>query len=211
MGNILFINSRKSQLNDMLIFSQGLSIQYTITLDLLTTLILCLTIALCIVLLYQILFSFLSWLLDMRPDRSTEEDIMYTSPADTNSMPHHHQHHQAAFYRGFVQYNVVQVVDMLERFVRDIDERRGPRLRALNKLPPLISYGRQCHERMCSSSSSSTRGGDDECVICLEDFEEGESCQVFPFCNHIFHTNCIDHWLKNRPTCPICRHCILDV
>ncbi|XP_062087002.1 putative RING-H2 finger protein ATL19 [Humulus lupulus] len=200
MGNILFINSTKSQFNDMLIFSQGLSIQYTITLDLLTTLTLCLTIALCVVLLYQILFNFLSWLLDVRPDRSTE-DVMYTPRLNHTNMSH-----QAAFYRTFVQYNVVQVVDMLERFVRDIDERRGPRLRALNRLPPLISYG--SHERMCGRSS---RGDDDECVICLEDFEEGESCQVFPVCNHIFHTNCIDHWLKNRPTCPVCRHCILDV
>lgn len=113
--------------------------------------------------------------------------------------------HQASFYRALVQHNVVQVVTMLERFVLDIDERRGQRLRALNRLPPLISYG--SYERR----SSSGRRGNDECVICLEDFEEGESCQVFPICNHIFHTNCIDHWLKNRPTCPLCRHCILDV
>ena len=204
MGNILFINSRTSPLNDIM-FLQGLSsssypsFQYTITLDLLTTIILCLTIALCIVLLYQILFNFLSCLLDVRPDRA--DDIMYRSPRinDTNMS------HQAAFYRALVQYNVAQVVDMLERFVRDIDERRGPRLRALNRLPPLISYGN--HERRASSG----RGDVDECVICLEDFEEDESCQVFPVCNHIFHTNCIDHWLKNRPTCPVCRHCIIDV
>ncbi|PON39673.1 43kDa postsynaptic protein [Parasponia andersonii] len=184
-------------------FSQGHSsslpsFQYTVTLDLLTTITLCLTIAFCVALLYQILFGILSWLLDVRPDRT--EDMMYRTRMNDANMSH-----QAAFYRALVQYNVVQVVGMLERFVRDIDERRGPRLRALNRLPPLISY---CgHERR----SSSGRGGGDECVICLEDFEEGESCQVFPVCNHIFHTDCIDHWLKNRPTCPVCRHCILDV
>lgn len=105
--------------------------------------------------------------------------------------------HQVHFYGPLLQYNA-----QLERFVHDIDERRGRRLRESNRLPPLISYSRR--ERRLSY------GGGGECVICLEDFEDGEPCQVLPACNHIFHTNCIDHWLKNRFTCPVCRNCLLD-
>lgn len=48
-----------------------------------------------------------------------------------------------------------------------------------------------------------------DCAICLEDFESGELCQIFPVCNHIFHYSCIHHWLKRNTTCPICRCSIL--
>ena len=174
------------------------SFQYTITLDLLATLILCVTIGFCFFLMYYILCSLFSWLRDMRPNHDILEQSQsityHTSTRINNDM-----FHQVHFYGSLVQYNV-QVIDMLERFVY---ERRGQRLRELNKLPPLISYG--SHERRTSY------GGGDECVICLEDFEDGESCQVLPHCKHIFHTNCIDHWLRNNPTCPVCRNCLLDV
>lgn len=49
-----------------------------------------------------------------------------------------------------------------------------------------------------------------DCAICLEDFENGELCQIFPVCNHIFHYSCIQHWLKKNMTCPICRCSIVN-
>ncbi|KAA0060638.1 putative RING-H2 finger protein ATL19 [Cucumis melo var. makuwa] len=49
-----------------------------------------------------------------------------------------------------------------------------------------------------------------DCAICLEDFENGELCQNFPVCNHIFHYSCIQHWLKKNMTCPICRCSIVN-
>ncbi|MBA0606520.1 hypothetical protein Godav_018972 [Gossypium davidsonii] len=50
----------------------------------------------------------------------------------------------------------------------------------------------------------------DECVICLDGFEDDEMCRVFPVCEHVSHFSCIDNWLRNHLTCPICRNCILD-
>ncbi|XP_050217393.1 putative RING-H2 finger protein ATL19 [Mercurialis annua] len=51
----------------------------------------------------------------------------------------------------------------------------------------------------------------EDCSICLEDYKNGEACRIFPLCNHIFHLKCIDIWLENNLTCPICRKTILDV
>ncbi|KAF3442101.1 hypothetical protein FNV43_RR16017 [Rhamnella rubrinervis] len=155
-------------------------------------------------LLYHILYSSLTWILDVRPEalyhdieggRSTTR--IYRSRSVGSSS---FSHHQSAFYQILVQYNV-QVVSTLGRFMWDVDKRRGQRLRAADKLPPLISYG---------SSHGKGRSICSECSICLEDFVEGESCQVLPVCNHIFHANCIDHWLKKKLTCPVCRNCILN-
>ena len=42
------------------------------------------------------------------------------------------------------------------------------------------------------------------CVICLEDFKNGEKATVLP-CIHMFHTSCIQNWLKSQNTCPICK------
>lgn len=64
---------------------------------------------------------------------------------------------------------------ILERLMRDKDRKRGERLRASEKLPPLVNYG---SDDISSSSSSTVT----DCAICLEDFVVGDSCQVFPVC-----------------------------
>ena len=42
------------------------------------------------------------------------------------------------------------------------------------------------------------------CIICLEDFKNGDKATVLP-CIHLFHTSCIQNWLKTQNTCPICK------
>ena len=42
------------------------------------------------------------------------------------------------------------------------------------------------------------------CVICLEDFKNGDNATVLP-CIHIFHTECVKNWLKTQNCCPICK------
>ena len=41
------------------------------------------------------------------------------------------------------------------------------------------------------------------CSICLCNIEEKSSKTTI--CNHTFHLNCIDGWLVNNETCPVCR------
>ncbi len=46
---------------------------------------------------------------------------------------------------------------------------------------------------------------DQKCAICLEVFEIGDMVRTIP-CFHSFHGHCIDPWLREKATCPICKH-----
>jgi len=43
------------------------------------------------------------------------------------------------------------------------------------------------------------------CVICQDDFVEGDQLRTLG-CLHSYHRDCIDPWLKDHHTCPICKH-----
>ncbi|KAJ1409845.1 Zinc finger, RING-type [Sesbania bispinosa] len=45
-----------------------------------------------------------------------------------------------------------------------------------------------------------------ECTVCLSKFEDTEILRLLPKCKHAFHMNCIDKWLENHSTCPLCRY-----
>ncbi|KAJ4785715.1 RING-H2 finger protein ATL47 [Rhynchospora pubera] len=44
-----------------------------------------------------------------------------------------------------------------------------------------------------------------DCVVCLENFKDGEKCKILPNCGHTFHKICIDYWLLMNANCPVCR------
>ncbi|OMO80275.1 Zinc finger, RING-type [Corchorus capsularis] len=44
-----------------------------------------------------------------------------------------------------------------------------------------------------------------KCCICLEEFEEEDSCWVLVNCDHAFHKACAQEWLKKKLSCPLCR------
>ena len=46
--------------------------------------------------------------------------------------------------------------------------------------------------------------GQNDCRICLSDYVDGEELLVLP-CLHNFHSSCVQHWLQQNPTCPMCR------
>ncbi|KAL5289539.1 hypothetical protein ACFFRR_009564 [Megaselia abdita] len=47
----------------------------------------------------------------------------------------------------------------------------------------------------------------DCCPICIETYRQTDCIRILP-CNHEFHKNCIDPWLVEHRTCPMCK---LDV
>lgn len=79
--------------------------------------------------------------------------------------------------------------------------------------------GESGRERLLSSlsisGSSSSSGGSPRgpkgggtlktCVVCIEDYREGDKLRVLP-CSHRFHKECIDQWISARPPlCPVCK------
>ncbi|XP_050237585.1 putative RING-H2 finger protein ATL21A [Mercurialis annua] len=43
------------------------------------------------------------------------------------------------------------------------------------------------------------------CAICLGEYRSKETLRCIPECNHCFHAECIDEWLKMNNSCPVCR------
>eukprot|EP00246_Nothoceros_aenigmaticus_P015256 TRINITY_DN6253_c0_g2_i1.p1 TRINITY_DN6253_c0_g2~~TRINITY_DN6253_c0_g2_i1.p1 ORF type:complete len:403 (-),score=26.16 TRINITY_DN6253_c0_g2_i1:355-1422(-) len=43
------------------------------------------------------------------------------------------------------------------------------------------------------------------CTVCLGEYEDKEILRLLPRCGHAFHLDCIDAWLRQHTTCPICR------
>lgn len=48
--------------------------------------------------------------------------------------------------------------------------------------------------------------GDSTCLICLSEYQSKETLRTIPECDHYFHADCIDEWLKVNSTCPTCRN-----
>ncbi|GAQ87029.1 RING/U-box superfamily protein [Klebsormidium nitens] len=42
------------------------------------------------------------------------------------------------------------------------------------------------------------------CSVCLENVTEGELVRTLP-CLHGFHQKCVDRWLRQQATCPVCK------
>ncbi|PKI77910.1 hypothetical protein CRG98_001702 [Punica granatum] len=47
---------------------------------------------------------------------------------------------------------------------------------------------------------------DNTCSICLCEYQPKETLRTIPECNHYFHVNCIDEWLRLNASCPLCRN-----
>lgn len=86
------------------------------------------------------------------------------------------------------------------------------------------------HRHLCSSSSTLSSNGmqsttattiiqprvGKSCVICLETFGDNDKISFAKrdgndggSCNHIFHSTCLQVWLKKHTSCPMCRYCML--
>ncbi|KAF2296087.1 hypothetical protein GH714_036071 [Hevea brasiliensis] len=57
-----------------------------------------------------------------------------------------------------------------------------------------------------ANAVGSMKASDDDltCSVCLEQVNVGELIRTLP-CLHQFHANCIDPWLRQQGTCPVCK------
>ncbi|KAJ4700715.1 E3 ubiquitin ligase BIG BROTHER-related [Melia azedarach] len=55
----------------------------------------------------------------------------------------------------------------------------------------------------CKGWSVEKTSGIDRCVICQNEYEEGEALVALA-CEHPYHSECISNWLQVKKLCPIC-------
>ncbi|XP_062852305.1 RING finger protein 150a [Trichomycterus rosablanca] len=48
----------------------------------------------------------------------------------------------------------------------------------------------------------------DNCAVCIEGYKANDVVRVLP-CRHVFHKICVDPWLQDHRTCPMCKMNIL--
>ncbi|KAG2310343.1 hypothetical protein Bca52824_021900 [Brassica carinata] len=65
---------------------------------------------------------------------------------------------------------------------------------------PTHKFGETSWFRKKVSSSS----GETECSICLIEFKKGDTISTLP-CAHIYHKDCISHWLEENKLCCVCK------
>lgn len=51
----------------------------------------------------------------------------------------------------------------------------------------------------------------DNCAICQDPIEIGQTIRMIRHCTHRFHKDCIDPWFQQHVTCPTCRHDIREL
>lgn len=49
-----------------------------------------------------------------------------------------------------------------------------------------------------------------QCTVCLIEYQPKDILRILPYCGHSFHVACIDTWLQQNSTCPICRISLRD-
>lgn len=45
---------------------------------------------------------------------------------------------------------------------------------------------------------------EESCAICIDEFEQAAVCLELP-CKHVFHKKCIEPWVLDKGTCPMCK------
>ena len=96
--------------------------------------------------------------------------------------------------------HVFRLVETFERRLRgllgaDSEADHGLSDRQLSELP-VLTFSE--HRSACAGETT------EECPICFSSFDQADLLRKLD-CGHPFHQPCIDHWLKYRSTCPVCK------
>ncbi|XP_036814272.1 RING finger protein 150 isoform X4 [Oncorhynchus mykiss] len=62
--------------------------------------------------------------------------------------------------------------------------------------------------RTIRKGDGETESDFDNCAVCIEGYKPNDVVRILP-CRHLFHKNCVDPWLLDHRTCPMCKMNIL--
>jgi hypothetical protein len=85
-----------------------------------------------------------------------------------------------------------EVAEQMDRMVHGASDE------LINMLPTRV------YHRSASAGGGEGREELTSCMVCLEEYEEGEELRTLP-CLHSFHKSCIDKWLGGKKQCPMCK------
>ncbi|TDG99427.1 hypothetical protein EPR50_G00194150 [Perca flavescens] len=62
--------------------------------------------------------------------------------------------------------------------------------------------------RTIRKGDQETESDFDNCAVCIEGYKANDVVRILP-CRHLFHKSCVDPWLLDHRTCPMCKMNIL--
>ncbi|XP_027686206.2 E3 ubiquitin-protein ligase RNF43 [Chelonia mydas] len=90
---------------------------------------------------------------------------------------------------------------------RTQDSLQQQTMQAISQLA-IRKYQARCQQDALRDSASSCSSAP-ICAICLEEFSEGQELRIIS-CSHEFHRECVDPWLQQHHTCPLCMFNIIE-
>ena len=122
-----------------------------------------------------------------------------TSSASPPSTPSSDETHSAGNF-------VIAVAAMVQALTELDAQQRRPDVPQLDALSVSFTYHLLPRNGGTVADSPEDPYPLQSCVICLIDFQEGDSVRMLP-CLHRFHRECVDRWMTTQScTCPYCRH-----
>lgn len=94
---------------------------------------------------------------------------------------------------GWVVIYYVQRFRVIHRRYREAKRRQDMAERAIKMLK---------NKKLKKSEKCVT--DEDQCPICIDNFLAGANCLELP-CHHLFHKKCIEPWVLDKGTCPMCK------
>ncbi|KAG8012962.1 E3 ubiquitin-protein ligase RNF38, partial [Nibea albiflora] len=119
-----------------------------------------------------------------------------------SSLPHFLAAAAASPLTGFEDGEIIAVASLVTVALLAFEERQGAVVsRKLSRS--------EIQRFPTKTFQTATGAGHTQCQICFCDYADGEKLRMLP-CFHDYHVQCIDRWLKDNTTCPICRANLAD-
>lgn len=61
---------------------------------------------------------------------------------------------------------------------------------------------------LSNRSPESHSSQDETCCICLESMQDTSKTVLIVVCGHVYHRQCLEDWLADHNTCPMCRQAL---